>query len=144
MCQRSPSKVSGLFSKSSALFTANFRFVAVLYIPYLVPSIFFDARLVRSNRLVKSNKMQQNVAKTGWELTKVARIGRSRSVYGQKRVEGGVGQSCEPKRSVCCLHNSAHPFLAKKRPGAPVFGHCPIYILGVAGICWLVYITPGI
>ena len=29
-----------------------------------------------------SNKMQQNVAKTGWELTKVARIGRSRSVYG--------------------------------------------------------------
>ena len=27
--------------------------------------------------------MQQNVAKTGWELTKVARIGRSRSVYGQ-------------------------------------------------------------
>ena len=40
-----------------------------------VPSIFFDARLVRSNRLVESNKMQQNVAKTGWELTKVARFG---------------------------------------------------------------------
>ena len=40
------------------------------------------ARLVRSTRLVKSNKMQQNVAKSGWELTKVARIGRSRSVYG--------------------------------------------------------------
>ena len=38
--------------------------------------------LVKSNRLVKSNKTQQNVAKTGWELTKVARIGRSRSVYG--------------------------------------------------------------
>ena len=38
------------------------------------------------------------------------------------------GQSCEPKLSVCCLHNSAHPFLAKKRPGAPVFGHCPISI----------------
>ena len=70
--------------------------------------------------------MQQNVAKTGWELTKVARIGRSRSLYGQKRVEGGVGQSREPKLIVCCLHNSAHPFLAKKRPGAPVFGHCPI------------------
>ena len=86
MCQRSPSKVSGLFIKISALFTANFRFVAVLYIPYLVPSIFFDARLVRSNRLVKSNKMQQNVAKTGWELTKVERMGTSRSVYGQKWV----------------------------------------------------------
>ena len=42
--------------------------------------IFFDARLVRANRPVKSNKMQQNVAKTGWKLTKVARIGRSRSV----------------------------------------------------------------
>ena len=70
--------------------------------------------------------MQENVAKNGWELTKVARIGRSRSLYGQTRVEGGVGQSREPKLSVCCLHNSAHPFLAKKRPGAPVFGHCPI------------------
>ena len=44
----------------------------------------FYARLVRSNRLVKSTKMQQNVAKLGWELNKVARIGRSRSVYGQK------------------------------------------------------------
>ena len=125
MCQRSPSKVSGLFIKISALFTANFRFVAVLYVPYLVASIFFDARLVRSNRLVKSNKIQQNVAKTGWELTKLARIGRSRSVYGQKRVESGVGQLSEPKLSVCCLRTSAHPFLAKDRPGAPVFGHCP-------------------
>ena len=86
----------------------------------------FYARLVRSNRLVKSNKMQQDVAETGWELTKVARIGRSRSVYGQKRVEGGVGQSREPKLSVCCLRISAHPFLAKNRPGATVFGHCPL------------------
>ena len=110
----------------SALFNANSRLVAVLYIPYLVPSIFFDARLVRSNRLVKSNKMQQNVAKTRWELTKVARIGRCRSVYGQKRVQGGVGQSREPKLSVCCLRTSAHPFLANNRPGAPVFGYCPI------------------
>ena len=74
--------------------------------------------------------MQQNVAKTGWELTKVARIGRSRSVCGQKRVEGGVGQSREPKFSVCCLHTSAHPFLAKNRPGAPVFGHCPFLFYG--------------
>ena len=69
--------------------------------------------------------MQEKVAKNGWELTKVARIGRSRSLYGQKRVEVGVGQSRELKLSVCSLHNSAHPFLAKKRPGAPVFGHCP-------------------
>ena len=77
-----PIKSSGLFIKISALFTANFRFVAVLYIPYLVSSTLFDARLVRSNRLVKSNTIQQNLAKTGWELTKLARIGRSRSVYG--------------------------------------------------------------
>ena len=70
--------------------------------------------------------MQENVAKNGWELTKVARIGRSRWLYGQKRVEGGVGQSREPKLSVCCLHSSSRPFLAKKRPGAPVFGHCPL------------------
>ena len=97
MCQKSPSNVSGLFIKISALFTAKFQFVAVLYIPYLVPGIFFHARLFRSNRLVKSNKMKQNVAKTGWELTKVATIGRSRSVYGEERVEGGVGQSHEPK-----------------------------------------------
>ena len=83
------------------------------------------ARLVRSTRLVKSNKMQGNVAKNGWELTKVARIGRSPSLYGQKRVEGGVSQSREPKFGVCCLHTSAHPFLAKNRPGAPVFGYCP-------------------
>ena len=58
------------------------------------------SRLVRSNRLVKSDKMPQNVAKTGCELTEVAKIGRSRSVYGQKRVEGGVGQSREPKFSI--------------------------------------------
>ena len=98
---------------------------------------FSCTRLVKSIRLVKSNKMEQNVAKTGWELTKVARIGRSRSVYGQKRarsvygqkrVEGGVGRSREPKLSVCCLRTSAHPFLAKNRPGAPVFGHCPSFI----------------
>ena len=43
--------------------------------------------------------MQENVVKNGWELTKVARIGRSRSLYGQKRVEGGVGQSREPNLS---------------------------------------------
>ena len=46
-------------------------------------------------------------------------------MYGQKRVEGGVGQSREPKLSVCCIGTSAHPFLAKKRLGAPVFGHRP-------------------
>ena len=46
-------------------------------------------------------------------------------MYSQKRVAGGVGQSREPKLSVCCLHISAHPFLANNRPGAPVFGHCP-------------------
>ena len=126
MCQMSPSKGSRLFIKISALFTANFRFVAVLYVPYLVPSIFFTLGWSsNTRRLVKSNKMHQNVAKTGWELTKVARIGRSRSVYRQKRVEGGVGQSREPKLSVCCLRASDLPFLAKNRPGAPVFGHCP-------------------
>ena len=48
-------------------------------------------------------------------------------MYGQKRVEGGVGQSREPKFSVSCLHTSAHPFLAKNRPEAPVFGHCPFW-----------------
>ena len=75
--------------------------------------------------------MQENVAKNGWELTKVARIGRSPSLYGQKRVmRGGVGQSHEPKLSVCCLYTSAHPFLAKNRPGAPVFGYCPFFFLG--------------
>ena len=136
-CQRSPSNVSGRFINISALFTANFRFVAVLadvfqlfiktyHTWYQVLRMFFDARLVRSIRLVKSNKMHQNVAKTERELIKVARIGRSRSVYGQKRVEGGFGQSREPKLSVCCLRASAHPFLAKNRPGAPVFGHCTI------------------
>ena len=50
-------------------------------------------------------------------------------MYGQKRVEGGVGQLREPKLSVCCLHTSAHPFLAKNRSGAPVFGHCPIFYM---------------
>ena len=61
-----PIKSFGALHQNSALLAANFRFVAVLYIPYLVPSIFFHDRLVRSNRLVKSNKMKQNVAKTGW------------------------------------------------------------------------------
>ena len=75
--------------------------------------------------------MQEIVAKNGWELTKVARIGSSPSLYGQKRVmRGGVGQSHEPKLSVCCLYTSAHPFLAKNRPGAPVFGYCPFFFLG--------------
>ena len=45
-------------------------------------------------------------------------------MHGQKQVEGGVGRSREPKLSVCCPRTSAHPFLAKNRPGAPVFGHC--------------------
>ena len=76
----------------------------------------FYARLVRSTRKCGQKR---------WELTKVARIGRSLSLYGQKRVEGSVGQSREPKLSVCCLHTSAHPFLAKNRPGTPVFGYCP-------------------
>ena len=48
--------------------------------------VVFYARLVRSTRLMKSNKMHENVAKNGWELTKVARIGRSRWLYGQKPV----------------------------------------------------------
>ena len=126
MCPRSPSKVSRLFIKFRRSSTRTLGWLPFYTYPYLVPSIFFDARLVRSNRLVKSNKMQQNVAKTRWELTKVARIGRCRSVYGQKRVQGGVGQSREPKLSVCCLRTSAHPFLANNRPGAPVFGYCPI------------------
>ena len=87
----------------------------------------FYARLVRSTRLVKSNKMQQNVAKTGWKLTNIARIGRSRSVYGQRRVEGGVGQSREPKFSVYCLHASAHPFQAKNRRELPFLAITLLY-----------------
>ena len=46
----------------------------------------FYSGLVKSNRLVKSNKMQQNVAKTGWELTKEARIGRCTARNGWKVV----------------------------------------------------------
>ena len=111
---RHPRHLGGVFYKK--LKNVSFEYDRV----YL-----FYARLVKSTRLAKNNKIKQNVAKTGWELAKVARIGRSRSVYGQKRVEGGVGQSREPKFSVCRLHTSAHPFLAKNRPGAPVFGHCP-------------------
>ena len=30
-----------------------------------------------------------------------------------------------PKLSVRCLRTFAHTFLAKNRPGARVFGHCP-------------------
>ena len=63
-------------------------------------------------------------------------------MYSQKRVEGGIGQSREPKLSFCCLHISAHPFMAKNRPGAPVFGHCPIlYLLGLTTVnCTKVYV----
>ena len=63
-------------------------------------------------------------------------------MYGQKWVEGGVGQSREPKLSVCCLRTSAHPFLAKNRPGAPVFGYGPtknaqgVVLMGGASRIW--------
>ena len=90
-----------------------------------------------TNSLVPFQPFQLGRMKLRHGLTKVARIGRYRSVYGQKRVEGVVGQSRQPKLSVFCFRTSAHPFLAKNRPGAPVFGHCPSFSLqNVACFRW--------
>ena len=68
---------------------------------------------------------QQNATKCGQNRVGADQSSENREVpVGvRKRVEGGVGQSREPKLSVCCLRTSAHPFLAKNRPGAPVFGY---------------------
>ena len=64
-------------------------------------------------------------------------------MYGQKRVEGGVGQSREPKLMVCCLRTSAHLFLAKNRPRAPVFGNCPFQKHGPAMLTKALVVAPA-
>ena len=49
------------------------------------------------------------------------------AAFGQKREGVGVGQPDMANNTLCryCFH--VHPFLAKKAPGAPVFGYCPFY-----------------
>ena len=46
--------------------------------------------------------------------------------FGQKREIVGVGQSDTANNTLCRYYFQVHPFLAKKAPGTPVFGHCPI------------------
>ena len=45
--------------------------------------------------------------------------------FDQKREIAGVGQSDTVNNTRCRYCFQVHPFLAKKAPGTPVFGHCP-------------------
>ena len=45
--------------------------------------------------------------------------------FGQKREIVGVGQSVTVNNTLCRYCIQVHPFLAKKAPGTPVYGHCP-------------------
>ena len=45
--------------------------------------------------------------------------------FGQRREIVGVGQSDTANNTLCRYCFQVHPFLAKKAPGTPVFGHCP-------------------
>ena len=47
----------------------------------------------------------------------------------QKREKVGVGQSDMTNNTLCRYCFQVHPFLAKKAPGAPVFGHCPFFFI---------------
>ena len=47
--------------------------------------------------------------------------------FGQKREIESVGQSDTANNTLCRYCFQVHPFLAKKAPGTPVFGHCPLF-----------------
>ena len=47
------------------------------------------------------------------------------AAFGQKREIVVVGQSDTANNTLCRYCFQVHPFLAKKAPGTPVFGHCP-------------------
>ena len=54
--------------------------------------------------------------------------------FGQKQEIVGVGQSDTANNTPLCRRYcfQVHPFLAKKAPGTPVFGHCPYIIEGAS------------
>ena len=66
------------------------------------------------------------MAKNGWKLSKVAITGSTRSLLAKNREIVGVGQSDTANNTLCRYCFQVHPFLAKKAPGTPVFGHCLI------------------
>ena len=75
------------------------------------------------------------MAKNGWKLSKVAITGSNRSLLAK------TGDSvCWPIRygqqHSLPLFFQVHPFLAKKAPGTPVSGHCPMNIPGfICSVC---------
>ena len=66
------------------------------------------------------------MAKNGWKLSKVAFYREYPVDFVQKREIVGVGQSDTANNTLCRHCFQVHPFLAKKAPGTPVFGHCPL------------------
>ena len=64
------------------------------------------------------------MAKNGWKLSKVAITGSTRSLLAKN---SGCWQSDTANNTLCRYCFQVHPFLAKKAPGAPVFGHCPFF-----------------
>ena len=58
---------------------------------------------------------------------------------GQKREVVGVSQSDTANNTLCGYCFQVHPFLAKKAPGTPVFGHCPFFnVVEVSECFWTV------
>ena len=49
------------------------------------------------------------------------------AAFGQNRETVGVGQSDTANNTLCRYCFQVHPFLAKKAPGTPIFGHCPLF-----------------
>ena len=78
-----------------------------------------------------AKKTEQKMAKNGWKLSKVATwYYREYPVaFGQKREIVGVGQSDTANNILYRYCFQVHPFLAKKAPGTPVFGHCPFFFV---------------
>ena len=81
---------------------------------------------------IKWPKTEHKTAKNGWKLTEQSRYYREYpAAFGQKREIVGVGQSDTANNTLCRYFFQVHPFLAKKAPGTPVFGHCPLINLAL-------------
>ena len=72
--------------------------------------------------------MAKNGTKSGQKRVEAEQSSYNREypvAFGQKREIVGVGQSDTANNTLCRYCFQVHPFLAKKAPGTPVFGHCP-------------------
>ena len=67
------------------------------------------------------------MAKNGWKLSKVAITGSTRSLLAETAESGCWPMRYGQEDSLALLFQ-VHSFLAKKAPGAHVFGYCPFIL----------------